>query len=110
MSSLDFSNVLIRFQKECINLSENTLKSYERDLRQFIDFADSLNIQAWSNIDSKLAREYLSLRRRKGDKAVTIARKLSSLKKFFFMANKRRNRNSKPVYFIKGSKKRKKVA
>ena len=109
MSSLDFSNVLIRFQKECINLSENTLKSYERDLRQFIDFADSLNIQAWSNIDSKLAREYLSLRRRKGDKAVTIARKLSSLKKFFLWLIKEGIVTASPFSSLKAPKKEKKL-
>ena len=55
---------------------------------QFFDFLNSGGVSVWTSVDPKMARTYLSLRRKEGDKATTIARKLSSLKKFFFWLKK----------------------
>ena len=88
MISINSSNILFRFQKDLIGLSKNTKKSYERDLLQFVCFLDSQGVAAWSNIDARLAKKYLSFRRREGDSATTIARKLSTLRKFFFWLKK----------------------
>ena len=84
MNSSDFPNLFSRFQKNFINLSSNTIKSYQRDLLQFVNFLDSVDVSVWAGVDSNTARTYLSHRRKEGDKATTIARKLSTLRKFFF--------------------------
>ena len=84
MNSSDFPNLFSRFQKNFINLSSNTIKSYQRDLLQFVNFLDSADVSVWAGVDSNIARTYLSHRRKEGDKATTIARKLSTLRKFSF--------------------------
>ncbi len=105
MNSSDFLNTLSRFQKNFINLSENTKKSYKRDLVQFINFLDSAGVSGWTSIDSKMARNYLSFRRREGDKATTIARKLSTLRKFFFWLKKEGIVMTNPFDSLKSPKK-----
>ena len=109
MNSLDFPNLLSRFQKNFINLSENTQNSYKRDLLQFVDFLDSLGVAVWTSVDSKVARNYLSLRRKEGDKATTIARKLSTLRKFFFWLKKEGIIITNPFAALKPPKKEKRL-
>ena len=109
MNSLDFPNLLARFQKNFINLSENTKNSYKRDLLQFVDFLDSLGVAVWTSVDSKVARNYLSSRRKEGDKATTIARKLSTLRKFFFWLKKEGIIITNPFAALKPPKKEKRL-
>jgi len=79
----------------------------KRDLLQFVDFLDSLGVAVWTSVDSKVARNYLSLRRKEGDKATTIARKLSTLRKFFFWLKKEGIIITNPFAALKPPKKEK---
>ncbi len=103
------TNTLSRFQQNFINLSENTRKGYERDLLQFFDFLNSGGVSVWTSVDPKMARTYLSLRRKEGDKSTTIARKLSSLKKFFFWLKKEGIITTNPFAALKPPKKEKRL-
>lgn len=109
MNTLDLTNTLSRFQQNFINLSENTRKGYKRDLLQFFDFLNSGGVSVWTSVDPKMARTYLSLRRKEGDKATTIARKLSSLKKFFFWLKKEGIITTNPFAALKPPKKEKRL-
>lgn len=109
MISSDFPNIFFRFQKDLIALAHNTVKSYERDLLQFINFLDSQGVAAYSIIDTKLAKKYLSFRRKEGDNATTIARKLSTLRRFFFWLKKEGITTVNPFISIKAPKKEKKL-
>ena len=107
MNSSDFPNLFSRFQKNFINLSSNTIKSYQRDLLQFVNFLDSADVSVWAGVDSNIARTYLSHRRKEGDKATTIARKLSTLRKFFFWLKKEGIIMTNPFVSLKPPKKKK---
>ena len=109
MNSSDFPNLFSRFQKNFINLSSNTIKSYKRDLLQFVNFLDSVDVSVWAGVDSNTARTYLSHRRKEGDKATTIARKLSTLRKFFFWLKKEGITMTNPFVSLKPPKKEKKL-
>lgn len=109
MNSSDFPNLFSRFQKNFINLSSNTIKSYQRDLLQFVNFLDSVDVSVWAGVDSNTARTYLSHRRKEGDKATTIARKLSTLRKFFFWLKKEGITMTNPFVSLKSPKKEKKL-
>ncbi|WP_026570059.1 MULTISPECIES: site-specific tyrosine recombinase XerD [Sediminibacillus] len=64
-------------------LSENTLQSYKRDLRQYQSFiADSQNVKAWETVDRHHIMQFLYYLKDNGKSSATIARTLSSIRLF----------------------------
>jgi integrase/recombinase XerC len=63
--------------------SENTLKSYSRDIEQFIHFIEGKNVSEIRNISERLIRSYLLELSSKQLKTSSVSRKLSALRMFF---------------------------
>ena len=76
--------------------SEHTIRNYQIDLRQFLNFITgeggsgekALTTPALSSVDFKVIREYLG-HLHGGYKKTTIARKLSAIRSFFYFLEKR---------------------
>ncbi|HOB08397.1 MAG TPA: tyrosine recombinase XerC [Limnochordia bacterium] len=65
------------------NLSENTLKAYQRDLAAFSDFVRQYWERQLTEVDRHLIRDYLAVLHRKGCKAASIAQNLAALRSFY---------------------------
>ena len=65
------------------NLSDNSVASYETDLKKFLEFIEGKKISDWSGVTSDLIVEYFQKQREDGLGSSTTARYLSSLKGFF---------------------------
>ncbi|KAB2841867.1 MAG: site-specific tyrosine recombinase XerD [Melioribacteraceae bacterium] len=65
------------------NLSDNSVVSYEIDLKKFLEFAETNKITDWNEITSDLIVGFFQKQREDGLGSSTTARYLSSLKGFF---------------------------
>ena len=64
-------------------LSENTLESYGRDVKKFIDYLDSEKVCAIKEVKYSHIADFLSVSKEKGFTATTIVRSIVSIKQFF---------------------------
>jgi len=64
-------------------LSPHTLKNYQRDLNNLIDFCDQQAIDEWSTLDEQHIRMHVSQRHRQGLSGKSLQRSLSALRTFF---------------------------
>lgn len=77
------------------NKSENTLRAYKKDIEQFLEFLDRLNLEI-SQIKDKHIKDFLqNLRRDKVSKR-SLNRKLSSIKSYFRFLHKKNYIKSNP--------------
>ncbi len=86
------------------NLSPNTIKNYERDLNQFIEFLKFQLGRKQPRIGdvTRLAiRHFLSVLRDEGAKVSTVRRKLATIKSFMKYMCSRENLKSNPAASIK---------
>jgi len=65
-----------------VGLSANTIDSYGRDLKRYIKFLQDKKVDSVNRITEKHIANFISLLSRKGLAANSIARKLSSLRRF----------------------------
>ena len=71
---------ILRLEK---NLSENTISSYESDLRKFLDYLDTISIGDLNEVTSRIVVDYFELQRGEKINSATTARYRSTLKGFF---------------------------
>lgn len=71
---------ILRFEK---NLSENTINSYESDLRKFFSFLEKENINDFNVVTSNVIAKYFEQQRKIGISSATAARYMSSIKGFW---------------------------
>ncbi len=71
---------LLKLEK---NLSDNSLASYENDIKNFLGFVEEKGIKDLNEIKTSLISEFLNLQEKKGFKRSTTARYISSLRGFF---------------------------
>ena len=64
-------------------LALNTIESYERDLRKYIDFLDKHNIKDLKETNKSMIISYLLYLRKKGLASSTISRNTSSIRSFY---------------------------
>lgn len=76
-------NDFLSFIKVERGYSQNTVVSYERDLKQFIKFAKG---KGWSRIDRAIIQSYLEHLHNEGFSVSSIERKIACLKSFFHYA------------------------
>ncbi len=70
---------VLRFEK---NLSDNTIKSYENDLKKVINFLEEKNISDLNNVSSTILTSFFERQRSLGIDSSTVARYMSSIKGF----------------------------
>ncbi len=64
-------------------LSDHTLKNYQRDLRQLVSFCDQQQLDDWPQLDSQHIRQYVAQRHRNGLSPKSLQRELSAFRSFF---------------------------
>lgn len=87
--------------------SQNTIQSYGRDLRKFVDFIREEDVEEISNIDKDTIQLYLAYLSQEGYAASTTNRMISSLKNFFHYLVREQKMNHNPMELIQSAKKRK---
>ena len=76
-------NEYLVFVSQVKNLSENTTKSYERDLKKLYLFLEKLNIKNYSDIKEEICSAWIGDLYSHNNKPKSIQRHLSSAKGFF---------------------------
>ena len=89
--------------------SENTLKNYQRDLKQLTLYCDKNKIQHWQNIQQSDIRNHIATRHRQGLAASSLHRELSAIRSFFKFLQKQKIITNNPVQHIQAPKGQKKL-
>ena len=76
-------NEYLVFVSQVKNLSENTTKSYERDLKKLYLFLEKLNVTNYSEIKEEICSAWIGDLYSQNNKPKSIQRHLSSAKGFF---------------------------
>lgn len=91
------------------NSSPNTIKSYKRDILQFINFLKKRKIKSFNSISYDILLLYLGFLRNSGYSENTIGRKVASLKSFFKFLTNRKLIKANPVVLLTSPKKAEKL-
>ena len=97
-------NEYINFISQVKNLSNNTAKSYLRDLKKFSDFVERLNISKYSEITDDICSAWIGDLFSKKINPSSIQRHISSAKGFFKFLKKNNVVNSSPFELITAPK------
>lgn len=79
INPLDEYLVFLKIER---GLSANSIQSYERDLRQYIDYLKESSIKDWQEIDRFVILAYLQQQKEKGKSDNSLIRMVSSLRRF----------------------------
>ena len=99
----DISQYLI-YISEVKNLSENTTKSYRRDLKKLSTFIDELKISDYSDITPEICSAWIGNLYNQNNNPKSIQRHLSSAKGFFRFLKKNNLIDSSPFELITAPK------
>ena len=94
----------IVFTSQVKNLSENTSKSYERDLKKLHLFLSDLNISEYSQISAEICSAWVGSLYSQNNNPKSIQRHLSSAKGFFRFLKKNNIIESSPFELISAPK------
>lgn len=90
-------------------LSQNTRKSYERDLEQYLTFLTEQHIKDWQAVDRVLLLSFLQQLQQSGKSSATIIRMVSSLRRFHQFLRQERFTDHDPMQHIDSPKKQQKL-
>ena len=90
-------------------LSQNTRKSYERDLEQYLTFLTEQHIKDWQAVDRVLILSFLQHLQQSGKSSATIIRMVSSLRRFHQFLRQERFTDHDPMQHIDSPKKQQKL-
>ena len=82
----NLQNEFLSYLKNERGFSQNTIKSYDNDLKTFVEYCSSFLQQKSIHIklvDNKVIKSFIAKEKEKGFKENTINRKISSVKSFF---------------------------
>ena len=97
-------NEYLVFVSQVKNLSENTTKSYERDLKKLNLFLEKLNITNYSDIKEEICSAWIGDLYSQNNKPKSIQRHLSSAKGFFRFLKKNNLISSSPFELVTAPK------
>jgi integrase/recombinase XerC len=97
-------NEYLVFISQVKNLSENTTKSYERDLKKLYLFLEKLNITNYSDIKEEICSAWIGDLYSQNNKPKSIQRHLSSAKGFFRFLKKNNLISSSPFELVTAPK------
>lgn len=99
----------ICFLREQRRYSQHTLSSYSRDLRRFIKYLATQDVEQWHDVDTPTIRAYLSFRHRSGIAGRSLQREISTLRSFYRFLLKELQVSRNPVDGVKAPKTEKKL-
>ncbi|MDD2574492.1 MAG: site-specific tyrosine recombinase XerD [Bacillota bacterium] len=86
----DILDKFIKYMGSVRKLSDNTVESYGRDLRQYIEYIKSKNILSFKNTNKTTIITYLLYLQKNGRATSTISRNLASIRAFYqYLASER---------------------
>ena len=94
----------ILYVSDVKNLSKNTSLSYERDLKKFAAFINSLNISQYNQIDDEVCSAWIGDLYNSGNNPRSIQRHLSSAKGFFRFLKKNGLISTSPLDLVTAPK------
>jgi integrase/recombinase XerC len=97
-------NEYLVFVSQVKNLSENTTKSYERDLKKLYLFLEKLNVTNYSGIKEEICSAWIGDLYSQNNKPKSIQRHLSSAKGFFRFLKKNNLISSSPFELVTAPK------
>ena len=97
-------NEYLVFVSQVKNLSENTTKSYERDLKKLYLFLEKLNVTNYSDIKEEICSAWIGDLYSQDNKPKSIQRHLSSAKGFFRFLKKNNLISSSPFELVTAPK------
>ena len=97
-------NEYLVFVSQVKNLSENTTKSYERDLKKLYLFLEKLNVTSYSDIKEDICSAWIGDLYSQNNKPKSIQRHLSSAKGFFRFLKKNNLISSSPFELVTAPK------
>ena len=97
-------NEYLVFVSQVKNLSENTTKSYERDLKKLYLFLEKLNVTNYSEIKEEICSAWIGDLCSQNNKPKSIQRHLSSAKGFFRFLKKNNLISSSPFELVTAPK------
>ena len=97
-------NEYLVFVSQVKNLSENTTKSYERDLKKLYLFLEKLNITNYSDIKEEICSAWIGDLYSQNNKPKSIQRHLSSAQGFFRFLKKNNLIGSSPFELVTAPK------
>src|SRR5699024_8517395 len=87
-------------------LADNTLEAYQRDLTKYLNYLhDVVQINDWQGVDHTVVTHFLYHMNDQGAKSTTIARTLSTLRKFHQFLVMDRSVSNDPTIHIESPKK-----
>ncbi|MFR2570854.1 MAG: site-specific tyrosine recombinase XerD [Clostridia bacterium] len=89
-------------------LSENTLQSYKRDLKQFRRYIEAYNLH-YNRVKEEDIKDYIQYMQEEGKKASSISRCIASIRSFYQFALKNRKIKEDPTANIQSPKIEKRV-
>lgn len=90
-------------------LSDNTRKSYQRDLNQYLAFLHNEEIKDWQSVDRFTIVAFLQFLQEENKSAATITRMVTSLRRFHQFLRQERFVDHDPMQHIESPKKRQKL-
>lgn len=92
----------LRYLKDERRYSPATLDSYQRDLTQFIEFINAVNVADCCDVDSLHVRNFAGSRRRRGISARSLHRSLSAIRGFYTFLQREQLIKNNPVADVSG--------
>lgn len=92
----------LRYLRDERRYSPATLDSYQRDLHQFIDFLNAVNVTDCCDVDSLQIRNFAGSRRRRGVSARSLHRSLSAIRGFYTYLQREQIIENNPVADVSG--------
>jgi len=96
----------LEFEKR---VSEHTLKSYQRDIKQLVVYCAANVVQQWQDIQPIDIRNHIANRHRKGLSSKSLQRELSAIRSFYTYLLKKQWVKNNPAKQIKAPKQERKL-
>ena len=100
--------LFLEFLQDDKKLSENTLQSYKRDIKQYESYIQKTN-QNYLKVDEENIRDYLKYLQEIGKKSSTVSRNLASIRSFYQFLIRIKEINNDPTVNIQSPKVAKRV-
>ena len=99
----------LRYLQDERRYSPATLDSYQRDLQQFFEFINAINVHDCCDVESLQVRNFAGSRRRRGVSARSLHRSLSAIRGFYTYLQREQLVENNPVADVSGPSIQKKL-